>query len=123
MNPVVAVPKANGEVRLCVDMRCANKAIISERPPVRTIDAILQDMEEGGVFSKLNLKWGYHEIELNEESRSITTCVTHKGLFRYKRLMFSISSVPEKYQQGIQQVLQDCDGTANISDELNMTSD
>ena len=110
--------KANGEVRLCVDMRCANKAIIRERHPIPTIDEILQDMQEGGVFSKLDLKWGYHQIELSEESRSITTFVTHKGLFRYKRLMFGISSAPEKYQQVIQQVLQDCSGTANISDDI-----
>jgi hypothetical protein len=99
VNPVVVVPKANGEVRLCVDMRCANKAIIRERHPIPTIDEILQDMQEGGVFSKLDLEWGYHQIELSEESKSITTFVTHKGLFRYKRLMFDIScSAPEKYQ-------------------------
>ena len=42
----------------------------------------------------------------------------HEGLFRYKRLMFGISPVPEKYQQVIQQVLQDCDGTANISHDV-----
>ena len=99
-------------------MRCANKAIIRERQPIPTIDEILQDMQEGGVFSKLDLKWGYHQIELSEESRSITTFATHKGWFRYKRLMFGISSAPDKYQQVSQQVLQDCSGTANISDDI-----
>ena len=64
------------------------------------------------------LSGGYHQIELCEESRSITTFVTHKGLFRYKRLMFGINSAPEKYQQVIQQVLQDCNATANISDDV-----
>ena len=118
VNPVVVVPKPNGDVRLCVDMRCANKAILRERHPIPTIEEILQDMQEGGNFSKLDLKWGYHQIELCEESRSITTFVTHRGLFRYKRLMFGINSAPEKYQQVIQQVLQDCSGTANISDDV-----
>ena len=118
VNPVVVVPKPNGDVRLCVDMRCANQAIIRERHPIPTIDEVLEDMQEGSVFSKLDLKWGYHQIELNEESRGITTFVTHKGLFRYKRLMFGITSAPEKYQQVIQQVLQDCSGTANISDDI-----
>ena len=118
VNPVVVVPKPNGDVRLCVDMRCANKAIIRERHPIPTIDEVLEDMQEGSVFSKLDLKWGYHQIELSEESRGITTFVTHKGLFRYKRLMFGITSAPEKYQQVIQQVLQDCSGTANISDDI-----
>ena len=118
VNPVVVVPKPNGDVRLCVDMRCANKAIIRERHPIPTIDEVLEDMQEASVFSKLDLKWGYHQVELNEESRSITTFITHKGLFRYKRLMFGITSAPEKYQQVIQQVLHDCSGTANISDDI-----
>ena len=65
VNPVVVVPKPNGEVRLCVDMRCANKAIIRERHPILTIDEVLNDMQEGSVFSELDLKWGYHQIELS----------------------------------------------------------
>ena len=83
VNPVVVVPKPNGDVRLCVDMRCANKAIIRERHPIPTIDEVLEDMQEASVFSKLDLKWGYHQVELSEESRNITTFITHKGLFRY----------------------------------------
>ena len=75
-------------------------------------------MQEGGVFIKLDLMWGYHQIKLSGKSRSITTFVAHKGFFRYKRLVFGISSAPEKYQQVIQQVLQNCDGTANISDDI-----
>lgn len=63
VNPVVVVPKPNGEVRLCVDMRCANKVIVRESHPIPTIDEVLNDMQEGSVFSKLDLKWGYHQIE------------------------------------------------------------
>ena len=114
INPVVVVPKPNGDVRLCVDLRCANKAIIHERHPIPTIDEVLGDMQEARVFSRLDLKWGYHQIELREESCSITTFVRYKGLFRYKRLMFGITSAPEKYQQ----VLNDCSGRANISDDI-----
>lgn len=78
----MVVPKANGEFRLCVDMQCTNKAIIRERHPIPTIDKIIQDMQEGCVYSKLNLKWGCLQVELCEESRSITTLVTRKCLFR-----------------------------------------
>ena len=68
----MVVPKPNGDVRLRVDMRCVN--------PIPTIDEVLEDMQEASVFSKLDLKWGYHQIELSEESRSITTFVTHKDV-------------------------------------------
>jgi ribosome-interacting GTPase 1 len=75
-------------------------------------------MNESAVFTKLDLKWGYHQIELESKSREITTFVTHMGLFRYKRLMFGITSAPELYQHIIQQVLQGCDGAYNISDDI-----
>ena len=93
-----AVPKPNGDIRLCIDMRQANKAIVRERHPIPTVDEIVYHMNGSEVFSKLDLKYGYHQIELEEESRKITTFVTHKGLYRYKCVMFGISAAPEKYQ-------------------------
>ena len=61
---------------------------------------------------------GYHQIELDEKSRIITTFVTHRGLYRYKRLVFGIYSASEIYQHLIQQVLQGCEGVRNISDDI-----
>ncbi|XP_022784883.1 uncharacterized protein K02A2.6-like [Stylophora pistillata] len=118
VSPVVVVAKPNGEVRLCVDMRQANCAVERERYPIPTIDEVLQDMNNKKVFSKLDLRWGYHQIELSKESREITTFLTHKGLCRYKRLMFGISAAPDKYQQVIQQTLQGIEGVHNVSDDI-----
>ena len=61
---------------------------------------------------------GFHQVELEEESREITTFVTHRGLYRYKRLIFGISSAPEKYQRIISDVIRGCKGVANIADDL-----
>ena len=99
-------------------MRRANEAIQRERHPIPTIDEVLLDMNQSTVFSKLDLKWGFHQIELAEESRGITTFATHCGLYRYKRLMFGIASAPEVYQHIIQQVLQGCEGVQNIADDI-----
>ncbi|XP_059209654.1 uncharacterized protein K02A2.6 [Centropristis striata] len=99
-------------------MRRANEAIVRERHPIPVIDEILEDLNGATVFSKLDLKWGYHQIELEPESRSLTTFVTHTGLWRYKRLMFGISSAPETYQHIIGQVLQGIPGVHNISDDI-----
>ena len=92
VSPLVAVPKPNGEVRVSVDMRQANQAILRERHPIPTVEETLQELHGAAVFSKLDLKWGYHQIELDPDSRGITTFATHQGLWRYKRLMFGISS-------------------------------
>ena len=55
---------------------------------------------------------------LNEESRPITTFVTHHGVHRYKRLMFGLSSCPEKYQKVISDASKNCIGVANIADDF-----
>jgi len=83
VSPLVIVPKPSGAVRLCVDMRRANEAIIRERHPIPTVDEVLQDLNQSTVFSKIDLRLGFHQLELEEESRSITTFATHLGLFRY----------------------------------------
>ena len=79
-------------------MRTANEAVQRERHPIPTVDELLEDFNEATIFSKLDLKGGYHQIEVSEDSRDITTFVTNKGLYRYKRLNFGISSASEIYQ-------------------------
>ena len=118
ISPLVVVPKSGGDVRVCVDMRRANEAIVRERHPIPTVEELLHDLNGSTVFSKIDLKWGFHQILLSEESRHITTFVTHRGLYRYKRLMFGVTSAPEKYQQIIRDVLRGCAGFANIADDL-----
>ena len=59
ISPVVIVPKPNGDIRLCVDMRQANSAIVRERHPIPTVDEVLHDLNGNTVFSKLGhfIKW------------------------------------------------------------------
>ena len=89
-----------------------------ERYLVPTVDEVLQDLNKSKYFSKLDLNSAYHQIELEPESRDITTFSTHRGLFRYKRLMFGVSCAPEMYQKILQQVLQECKGAHNIFDDI-----
>ena len=118
VNPVVVVPKSNNDIRLCVDMRRANEAIQRERHPIPTVEEITQDLSGSRIFSKLDLKWGYHQIGLTQESRGITTFATHCGLYRYKRLLFGVCSASEQYQHEIQTALAGIDGQQNISDDI-----
>ena len=118
VSPVVAIPKKNGGVRLCVDMRMPNTAIQRERHPSPTVDDLVHDLNGATVFSKLDLKAGYHQIPLVEESRHITTFVTHKGLYRYTRLNFGTNSASEIFQHTISEQLYNIRGALNISDDV-----
>ena len=119
VSPIVTPPKKNpNEIRLCVDMREPNKAILRERHQMPTREELIHDLNGARVFSKLDLRAGYHQIELEPESRYITTFSTHLGLFRYKRLNFGICSAAEIFQETIKNVIRDIPCTKNISDDI-----
>ena len=71
ISPVVVAPKPSGDIGLCVDMRRANKAIVRERLPIPTVDEVLESLNGSTVFSKLDLRWGFHQIEVEPNSRDI----------------------------------------------------
>ncbi len=110
VSPLVAVPKSNGDIRICIDMRCVSKAIFRERHPIPTLNT--KDLNGATVFSKLDLRWGYHQVELYPESQILTTFSTHVGLKNYKRMIFGLLS--EIYQY----VIQGIPGAQNISDDI-----
>ena len=60
-----------------------------------TIEDLVAELNGATVFSKLDLLPGYHQLELEPESRNITTFSTHIGLRRYKRLVFGINAASE----------------------------
>ena len=95
VSPIVAVPKKDGGVRICVDMRQANTAIKRVRYPIPTVEDIRQELNGAKWFSKLDLSQAYHQLELSESSRFITTFTTNEGLFRYKRLNYGTNAVAE----------------------------
>ena len=115
ISPVVVAPKPSGDIRLCVDMRRANEAIVRERLPIPTVYEVLESLT---VFCKLDLRWGFHQIELEPNSRDITSFATDDGIFRYKRLSFGVNAAPEKYQHIITQTMAGLKGVANIADDL-----
>lgn len=118
VSPLVVIPKKDGNVRICVDMRMANRAIKRERHPMPTMDDLTHTLNGATVFSKLDLRKGYHQLTLAPESRYITTFATHKGLWRYNRLNFGTNSASEIFQKEIQSLLANIPGSLNISDDV-----
>ena len=79
-------------------MRMPNQAIQRERHPTPTVDDLVDALNGATVFSKLDLRSGYHQPVLAQESRYITTFVTHEGLRRYIQLNFGTNSASEIFQ-------------------------
>ena len=73
VSPVVVVPKPQDSeaIRLCIDMRMANRAIIRERHVTPTIEEIVQDLNGANVFPKLDLQSAYNQLELDEDMRIV----------------------------------------------------
>jgi len=79
VSPLVIVDKPNGDVRLYVNMCKPNEALCRTHHPYPTSEEILQDLNGSKFFSKIGLKECYHQIELAELSRHLTTFKTHIG--------------------------------------------
>ncbi|XP_075550350.1 uncharacterized protein LOC142583755 [Dermacentor variabilis] len=120
VSPVVIVPKPHqpDEIRICIDMRVVNTVIQRERHLCPTVDDVIIALNGATMFSNLDLKNGYHQLELDPSSRQLTTFSTHVGLFRSKRLNFGISSAAEIFQNTIRQVLNGIPNVLNVSDDI-----
>ena len=118
VSPIVAVPKKDDSVRLCVDMRMPNKAIKRVRYPIPTVNDISIELNGAKFFSKLDLAQAYHQLPLHEDSRYITTFNTHLGLYRYTRLNYGTNAAMEIFQHVLQQNLQGIKGVLNLADDI-----
>ena len=99
-------------------MRVANKAIKRVRHPIPTVDDVSFELNGAQFFSKLYLSQAYHQLELDEDRRNITTFSTHVGLFRKKRLNYGTNAAAEIFQNTLQAQLQGLQGVKNIADDI-----
>ncbi|XP_062709152.1 uncharacterized protein K02A2.6-like [Aedes albopictus] len=117
---LVVRPKAGNpeEIRICVDMRDANKAIVPQHHPLPTFDDIIPHLHNCKYFSKIDLNKAFHQVELAEESRVITTFASHNGYFRYKRLTFGMNCASEVFQNIMERVLVGIKGVKVFIDDI-----
>ncbi|XP_062707864.1 uncharacterized protein K02A2.6-like isoform X2 [Aedes albopictus] len=113
-----AVPKGKEDFRLVVNMRPPNKAIKREHFRMPSIDEMRIKLHGAKYFSKLDLSNAFYHIELNEESRELTTFLSENGMFRFTRLMFGVNCAPEIFQREMTRILKDVKNKIVFIDDI-----
>ncbi|GJR60220.1 putative reverse transcriptase domain-containing protein [Tanacetum coccineum] len=92
--PVMFVKKKDGSFRMCIDHRKLNKLTIKNRNPLSRIDDLFDQLQGSSVYSKIDLRSGYHQLCIKEEDIPITAFRTRYGHFEFQVMPFGLTNVP-----------------------------
>ena len=119
VSSMVAVGKMNTDnLRICIDPRNLNQAIMREHYPLPTIDDITHKLTGAKVFSVLDAKCGYWHLRLDEASSKLTTFNSPFGRWRFMRMPFGIVSAQEIFQRKAHETLEGLKGVEVLIDDI-----
>ncbi|QGA19801.1 hypothetical protein EYB26_007495 [Talaromyces marneffei] len=96
-SPILMAKKPGGGLRFCVDYRRLNSLTRKDRYPLPLIDEVFERISKAKIFTKLDIRQGFHRIRMHQESSDLTTFRCRYGTFKYEVMPFGLTNGPATF--------------------------
>jgi hypothetical protein len=104
---VLFVEKKDGTKRMCIDYRCLNEVTIKNKYPLPRIEDLFNQLRGDSVFSKIDLRSGYHQLRIRPSDIPKTTFITKYGLYEFTVMSFGLMNAPAYFMYLMNSVFMD----------------